>query len=228
MNEEVKFLGFKKDIIILDDIIPQEMADKFELTTTKDIFSWYLLRDIQTYKLTEKDNFRVVNDKNTVNTLQFGHGIFNIEDVGNEINSGVYGEARAIADYCCQKFDVIPHYIRLKLNLLANNTLMTNGKYNTPHIDNKFWNSYSMIYYVNDSDGDTIIFNETSDEEKKKRPEKLTINKRIPPKKNRAVLFRGNYFHTSTNPIDNEKRIVLNVNLSNLNEYGYENDIERN
>ena len=105
---------------------------------------------------------------------------------------------------------------------------MTNGKYNTPHIDNKFWNSYSMIYYVNDSDGDTIIFNETSDEEKKKKPEKLTINERIPPKKNRAVLFRGNYFHTSTNPIDNEKRIVLNVNLSNLNEYGYENDIERN
>jgi len=226
MNKEVIWKGFKKDIVVLDNIIPQEMADKFELTTTKDTFPWYLLRDIQTYKLTEKDNHRVVNDENTVNTLQFGHGIYNKEDVDSEINSGLYADARAIADYCCQEFDFKPVYLRLKLNLLGQNVSIKEGKYNTPHIDNKFWNSYSMIYYVNDSDGDTIIFNEVSDEETKKRPDKLTIKKTITPKKNRAVLFRGNYFHTSTNPTNNDKRIVLNVNLTNLNEYGYEDDTE--
>ena len=48
MNKEVIWKGFKKDIVVLDNIIPQEMADKFELTTTKDTFPWYLLRDIQT------------------------------------------------------------------------------------------------------------------------------------------------------------------------------------
>ena len=82
-----------------------------------------------------------------------------------------------------------------------------------------------MIYYVNDSDGDTIIFNESGGENVNKRPDKLTIKKTITPKKNRAVLFRGDYFHTSTNPTKSEKRIVLNVNLTDMNEYGDKDDV---
>lgn len=224
MEKEVKWKGFLKDIVVLDNVIPQEMADKLETTVTGDQFPWYLLRDIQTYKLTDESNHRVVNDENTINTLQLGHGVFNKEDIGQEINSNMYAEVTAICDYCCQKLDVYPHYIRQKLNMLGQNSSIKEGKYNTPHIDNKFWNSYSMIYYVNDSDGDTVIFNEVSDEENTKKPEKLTIKKTITPKKNRAVLFRGNYFHTSTNPTINDKRIVINVNLTNLNEYGYDDD----
>ena len=226
MSEELKFLGFQKDIEVFDNIIPQEMADSVEKTVTADVFPWYLLRDIEKFKLTEENNYRVVNDENTVNTLQLGHGVYNIEDIGQEINSNMYAQVHAICDYCCQKFNIKPSYIRQKFNLLGQNSSIKEGKYNTPHIDNQWFNSYSMIYYVNDSDGDTIIFNEMGGENLKKRPDKLTIKKRITPKKNRAVLFRGDYFHTSTNPIKSEKRIVLNVNLTNINEYGDKDDVK--
>ena len=136
----------------------------------------------------------------------------------NDDGSYQYQYAKELIDECCKKFEIVPYYFRLKFNLLTNNYLMTKDKYNTPHIDNKYVNSYSMIYYVNDSDGDTIIFNETCNDETMTRPDKLTIKQRIEPKKNRAVLFRGNYFHTSSNPMNNETRIVLNVNLANKNE----------
>tara|TARA_Y100000289_G_C3913871_1_gene146257 strand:+ start:464 stop:1150 length:687 start_codon:yes stop_codon:yes gene_type:complete len=224
-EREIEFKGFTKDIEVIDNIIPSQLADNFESRIIDKNFPWYLIRDIQDYKLNDNQlTHRVVNDENTVNTLQLGHGVYNCEDVGAEINSGVYAETKAICDYCCQKFQIRPQYLKQKLNLLGNNSLLTEGKYNTPHIDNQYFNSYSIIYYVNDSDGDTIIFNETSDEKTKKRPEKLTIKKRITPKKGRAVLFKGDYFHTSTNPTNYDKRVVLNVNCTDLNEIGYKDD----
>ena len=118
MSEELKFLGFQKDIEVFDNIIPQEMADSVEKTVTADVFPWYLLRDIEKFKLTEENNYRVVNDENTVNTLQLGHGVYNIEDIGQEINSNMYAQVHAICDYCCQKFNIKPSYIRQKFNLI--------------------------------------------------------------------------------------------------------------
>tara|TARA_Y100001937_G_scaffold87237_1_gene118089 strand:- start:3268 stop:3924 length:657 start_codon:yes stop_codon:yes gene_type:complete len=209
-----KFLGYTKDIVVIDNIVSTEKADAWEKHVTNNNFAWYLLRDIDPSKISDKSNHRTAYDNNTVNTVQFTHDLYNENDDG----SYQYQYAKELIDECCKKFEIVPYYFRLKFNLLTNNYLMTKDKYNTPHIDNKYVNSYSMIYYVNDSDGDTIIFNETCNDETMTRPDKLTIKQRIEPKKNRAVLFRGNYFHTSSNPMNNETRIVLNVNLANQNE----------
>ena len=209
-----KFLGYTKDIIVIDNIVSTEKADAWEKHVTNNDFAWYLLRDIDPSKISDESNHRTAYDNNTVNTVQFTHDLYNENDDG----SYQYQYAKELIDECCKKFEIVPYYFRLKFNLLTNNYLMTKDKYNTPHIDNKYVNSYSMIYYVNDSDGDTIIFNETCNDETMTRPDKLTIKQRIEPKKNRAVLFRGNYFHTSSNPMNNETRIVLNVNLANQNE----------
>ena len=58
-------------------------------------FPWSLIRDIQNYKLNDNElTHRVVNDENTVNTLQLGHGVYSCEDVGAEINSGIYAETK--------------------------------------------------------------------------------------------------------------------------------------
>ena len=209
-----KFLGYTKDIVVIDNIVSIDKADAWEKHVTNNDFAWYLLRDIDPSKISDKSNHRTAYDNNTVNTVQFTHDLYNENDDG----SYQYQYAKELIDECCKKFEIVPYYFRLKFNLLTNNYLMTKDKYNTPHIDNKYVNSYSMIYYVNDSDGDTIIFNETCNDETMTRPDKLTIKQRIEPKKNRAVLFRGNYFHTSSNPMNNETRIVLNVNLANQNE----------
>ena len=40
MSEELKFLGFQKDIEVFDNIIPQEMADSVEKTVRADVFPW--------------------------------------------------------------------------------------------------------------------------------------------------------------------------------------------
>ena len=57
----------------------------------------------------------------------------------------------------------------------------------------------SLIYYINDSDGDTIFFNK-----------KLKEIKRVTPKKNTAVLFDSNILHCGCNPIKSSMRGVIN------------------
>ena len=80
------------------------------------------------------------------------------------------------------------------------------GCYNQPHVDEEF-PSWSIVYYLNDSDGDTFIFIEMYD---KTTPLKLTVKERVSPKKNRAVLFEANRYHASSNPVVSQARFVLN------------------
>ena len=77
----------------------------------------------------------------------------------------------------------------------------------TPHIDTKD-DHFVMLYYVCDSDGDTIIYNETVESEN------YTIQQRIAPKQGRVVLFDGAYYHTAEQPLNNI-RCVVNYNLEN-------------
>ena len=65
-----------------------------------------------------------------------------------------------------------------------------------------------MLYYVCDSDGDTIIYNE-----RKETPDKVyTIKERVTPKQGRVVLFDGCLMHTAEQPINNV-RCIVNYNL---------------
>lgn len=94
--------------------------------------------------------------------------------------------------------------LRIKFNLL--NQLETE-EFNYPHIDTTESDFISLLYYVNDSDGDTVIFNESHPFESNN----LTINQRISPKKGRAVLLNSSTYHSSSNPRKNNVRVILNV-----------------
>ena len=94
---------------------------------------------------------------------------------------------------------------RIKANMLLKSTV-ADDKYNTPHIDIPDSGFKSLLYYVKDSDGDTFLFNETYRDTKA-----LTVNKRVSPKKGKAVIFDSNTWHASSNPRHNQNRIVLNL-----------------
>jgi hypothetical protein len=58
---------------------------------------------------------------------------------------------------------------------------------------------YVCLYYVNDSDGDTIFFDDNSNE-----------IKRVPPKKGRITLFDGSISHCGSSPSKNT-RTAINI-----------------
>ena len=68
-----------------------------------------------------------------------------------------------------------------------------------------------MLYYVCDSDGDTIIYNE------REKSESYTIKKRVTPKQGRVVLFDGGFYHTAEQP-NKDKRCIINYDLQDLSD----------
>ena len=76
----------------------------------------------------------------------------------------------------------------------------------TPHIDIDRIKHLVALYYVCDSDGDTIIYNERVESET------YTIKRRVTPKQGRVVIFDGTLYHTAEQPL-HSTRCVVNYNL---------------
>ena len=80
------------------------------------------------------------------------------------------------------------------------------GEIDLPHID--ICNKIHIVglYYVMDSDGDTVIYNE------RKESETYTIKERVSPKQGRMVIFDGGLFHAAEQPL-NSTRCIVNYNI---------------
>jgi len=74
------------------------------------------------------------------------------------------------------------------------NTFLPHKDHPNPH--------YVLLYYVNDSDGDTVFFED----------DEVTEIKRISPKKGRIAFFDGSIYHAASNPTLNP-RLVFNYNF---------------
>ena len=80
------------------------------------------------------------------------------------------------------------------------------GEPDLPHIDIMDKNHIVGLYYVVDSDGDTIIYNE------RKESKTYTIKQRVTPKQGRIVIFDGGLYHTAEQPLNNT-RCIVNYNI---------------
>ena len=100
-------------------------------------------------------------------------------------------------------------FLQLPLNHLG-------GLVDNAHVDLKR-SHLVILYYVMDSDGDTIIYDNQWKEGKTckniEETKKLLIKKRVTPKQGRVVVFDGSYFHSSSQPKDNN-RCVINTDIT--------------
>jgi hypothetical protein len=68
---------------------------------------------------------------------------------------------------------------------------------------------YACIYYLNDSDGDTIIMEQsTLDTKPGSQKVDVKIHKRVTPKKGRMVVFDGRRYHCSSQPTQTYRAII--------------------
>ena len=77
---------------------------------------------------------------------------------------------------------------------------------------------YVMILYMNETDGNTIIYDEQWNDSKpqiynKNERDRLKVAKIISPKENRCVFFDGRYFHSYYFPQQHNRRLVINTNI---------------
>ena len=71
----------------------------------------------------------------------------------------------------------------------------------------------TSIFYVNDSDGNTVIYDQKWNPEQGIKQE-LTVMKEIEPVANRLIAFDGMHIHTGHNPTKHSNRILINTNFA--------------
>jgi hypothetical protein len=144
-------------------------------------------------------DFTSIVDSKTFDSPQCVHLFHSREPEHKVITPLIYNIMDLVDDYV--KFD------RIKANLMfpqVNNP----GKdfYSIPHIDYPQTWAKSLIYYVNDADGDTFFFDKRYVD--KHHPGELNIVKRVTPKAGTAVLFDSMQYHASQSPTLGKRSVI--------------------
>tara|TARA_B100000424_G_C22725744_1_gene393839 strand:- start:51 stop:647 length:597 start_codon:yes stop_codon:yes gene_type:complete len=189
------------DVLVFDDIIninyQLQIKDVLmgEGVYNEDDFPWYFIPDI-TYN----------DDLENQGRCGFTH-YFALEDDG--IISDFHPLFVKLIQSSCKKINVKKVDILQARSFLQLPTNIPKEEVDDPHIDLVDTDHFVMLYYVNDSDGDTIIYNE------REKSESYTIKKKVTPKQGRVVLFDGRLYHTAEQPNDSN-RCIVNYDLEDL------------
>ena len=191
----------KNKILVFDDIIDLDHQNKIKNILIGEeqykgfYFPWYLTHDVTTTR-----------SRDSQKRPAFFHG-FVIDNGGSVgiIDSIFHELFTPLVLNVCDKLDKKNISIIKGRSFFQLPIKYKGERKDTPHID-IIDDHFVMLYYVCDSDGDTLIYNERS------KSDNYTLQKRVTPKQGRVVLFDGSYYHTGEQPLNNI-RCVVNYNL---------------
>jgi len=187
---------------VLDNIVSDEEANALENLTTDPRFPWNYCAGTILPDDVDENPYVVPNGGNP---FQFTHTV-NLE------NCPYVETISPVLNAIASQFGSNLQIIKVKFNLLTRSS--SSDEYHLPHTDiDEGEDCYSSVYYVNDSDGDTYLFNEFGPKESNE----ITIRTRVSPKKGTLVVFDARRFHASSSPINNDVRIIMNVVFKAVN-----------
>lgn len=196
--------------MLYKDILTKEQHKSlYDLITGLD-FPWYY-----------QPNIAYINDPNTEANQNLCQS-FGLTHTVWDIEKGKVSDVLSYMSILSDSFTLLSgvkpnNFIRIKINLQTPVVNNDYNKYNGAHVDR--YNPHStLIYYLNDSDGDTFIFNEVFDEaDSKTWPKNIvpTVRERVTPIANSLYyLDTGLRYHSSSNPINTNRRYTINFNFN--------------
>lgn len=197
------------DIYIIDDVISNNKQTEIEELFLYSRIPWIFNRDIA---LTQKEI-----KKSGITKLTPGIGTPIKSDNPSFINSNVLDKIKIIPEQACIGIGKICKEIYQARSFIHFPLIPELRKeFDNIHIDLSI-EHLVVLYYVNDTDGDTFIFDKISDyknvtSETVENQNELKIIKRITPKKGRALVFDGNRYHSSSGPTK-DVRCVINFDI---------------
>lgn len=178
-----------KIIYQVDDFLPDDLNEQLlSIVNNEIVFPWKLLSSTSGVNNEIYDPLR-----------QFGlaHLLY---DRDLNYSSEYFASFLIFNKYIENRFNIkIKELIRYRLGL--NLKVSEDSIVHSPHTDYNF-DHLVFLYYLNNSDGPTYFY-----------PMDNSDPVYITPKRNTGVLFDGKILHSSSTPINNIKRIVLNINF---------------
>ena len=193
-----------KEIYVIDDFIDAEYQKDIKNILMGDYqyrekdFPWYYTEDVTG-----------AGDPDSQHRTALGHDYVVMDDEDNPT-----GERISIFHYLflpmlknvCREMKIKNINVLQGRSFLQFPLNLKDRTVDTPHVDLHRRKHFVALYYVCDSDGDTIIYNERMESKT------YTIKQKVTPKQGRMVLFDGSLMHTAEQPLNNA-RCVVNYNL---------------
>ena len=188
-------MSYQNNIFVFDDIISKDYQNQIKEKLFNNA-GWRFVAD-------------VTNPKNTQQRPGFSHYFVSDEKEVSKLHSDLLPLIKASCEKINYKYSRVLQgrsFLQLPLNL-KDKTI------DTPHIDVAEFKHLVILYYVVDSDGETVIY-ENQYDSKGDIPRFGTLKEkqRVMPKQGRVVLFDGYYWHTSCQP-ENNVRCIINYNV---------------
>ena len=186
------------DILIIDDVVDKETQDLIENTIFSAETQWTFGRTVFSHSDPK------LNKQATKTSMNFTKSLFRIDDNFSVSDISIY--IKPLQNLSVQT--LITSRIQLQLPVI------TDKLYGLPHVDGIRNTTYrAAVYYVNDSDGDTVFYKETTKQISPDNiPVNLTVYKTVSPKKGRLIVFSGDIYHSSGKP-KNDIRCIINYNF---------------
>lgn len=184
--------------MVIRDIIDKEHQLQIEDVMTSLSFPWFFNKWVDQYPT----RYHSVNilDSNIFNSFQFSHVFYD-----NGAAMPTYNMVEPLLSAIISKHNIRHHNVlRVKANLTTAHEVSPE-KYQIPHVDTSP-PCRTFIYYVNDSDGETVLFNETVND----NFDKFTIKELSEPIRGSVLSFDGSHYHAGRYPRNTSKRIVIN------------------
>jgi len=185
------------DIVKINNVLPEHLANNILNMCYANNFPWFYLNDI-TY-----------TEFNNKNTHTDGHGFFHMvhhEGASSTWNEDLKKSLKPAHDLIVSAIPFFEEKFGFEYNKISRirmglHTKISNeSKTFTPHTDSHKPH-FVIIYYVNDSDGDTVFYGAGN---------RSTEICRVSPEKNSAVFFDGSTHHAGSSPAKHARRIVIN------------------
>lgn len=185
----------------IEPLVPKSYSDYLLNITTGNDFPWYWSENISGY---------AKKDSNDANFEGFQYGFYHILYHNEQEVSHFYRDFKPLLYFMEEKagIDVKTVYrVRAALNTWSPNDVQHHA-----HVDMKYPHNV-LLYYVNDSDGDTFMYNEVHELGSENDPSEFTLHSKHTPKQGDAVLFDGLRYHSSSKPKNHSKRIIINIDF---------------
>lgn len=199
-----------ENIIIIDNVIDINYQNKVEEFFLQSNFPWFYQSDISFFDDHISQLHTAVKKRPGFSNLIY------------DSNSGPFNPYHFVLPILytgCFKHQVLVNNVtQIRSFLLVPPNLHDEDRKDRPHIDQPNPH-FAAIYYVNDSDGETYIYNKKFNPSIDSSciadidPSTLPIVETISPKKGRLVIFNGLYFHSSSQP-EHNARCIINFNFT--------------
>lgn len=195
--------------LVIDNLIPEVYQN--ELKQTLSYIPLYY-----TSSIGYDENTPSADGIKFLDNVGFSHSLI----MQGKENSTEWALFRPILYFFAARTNVfVKQVLRVRLRLTLQHPDREKFLFNKPHIDLPDYNGpyKTLVYYINDSDGDTFIFDKFFNKEDSINVLK-DIDKKIilqhTPRQGSAVYFEGHQYHAGNTPIKYKHRYVINFDFT--------------